>query len=98
MAPNKESLSLQFQRAYETSYRAAPDDKDEVVVEARKTLKSLRKKMKDKLKDVDEICEACRVVAMVHPRLVPIRDHACSVARLISHDLWRLDVETKRVK
>jgi len=92
------SLSSKFRRAYEVSYRASPDDTDSTVSEARKTLRSLRTKMKTKLKDVGEICEACSVVSKVHSHMAGIRDHACGVAQLVRRDTWLLERELQRIK
>jgi hypothetical protein len=94
----KQTLSSEFRAAYDTSYRASADDTDADVVKARKKLRTVKKKMTTKLRDLGEICQASTIVSSKHKSLISVRDHACGVYGLVQRDLFLLQREMDRTR
>ncbi len=90
MAKKKE-LSVQVRDAYDTSYRASIDDTSDEVLDARKTLRRLKPKLKKKLGDITAICQAATVVNHA------IKTRACTIQAVVQADYVRLLKELDRV-
>jgi len=98
---SNEPLSVRFRRAYSVSCRATPSDTDPVVRGARKELRSLHASMEKKLRDVEEICVASKVVSAIHrqnPQLDAVKSFSCKILPRVRRDVWLLNKELQRLK
>jgi hypothetical protein len=91
MAKKKE-LSVQLRDAYDISYRAPVDDSSDEVVDARKSLRRLKPRLKKKLVDISEICQAASTVNHT------IKTRACSIQSVVETDYLQLLKELDRIR
>ena len=91
MAKKKE-LSVQLRDAYDISYRAPVDDSSDEVADARKSLRRLKPRLKKKLVDISEICQAASIVNHT------IKSRACSIQSVVETDYLQLLKELDRIR